>query len=176
MITRHAAPARSPAGPWLTVGTAGALCLLAVIVMSSSTSPAVPARDAPPVGGTLAAAGGPASALYRYAKDSANPSRSACTGGCAKTWPPLLDSAGPALAGVARTRIGTLRRPDGTRQVTLDGWPLYRFAKDVRPGDTKGDGVGGAWQAVVDAETTLAAARTPKAAPVAAAPGAASDN
>lgn len=166
MITRHSAPARSPAGPWLTVSTAGAVCLLVVIVISGSTSRSVPARDAVPVGGALAG-GGPATALYRYAKDSAKPSRSACTGGCATTWPPLIDNGGPALAGVSPTRVGTIRRADGTRQVTLDGWPLYRFAKDVRPGDRKGDGVGGAWRLVADSASAGRSANAVTSAPTA---------
>lgn len=163
MIPSRAAPARSPAGPWVTVGAAVTLCLLAVIVTSAPTSRSVPARDAVPVGGPLAAAG-QAMAVYRYSKDSAKPSRSACTGGCATTWPPLLDTGVPVLAGVDRTRVGTIRRADGARQVTLDGWPLYRFAQDVRPGDTKGDGVGGAWRLVANT-----AAGTPAATPARAA-------
>ncbi len=38
-------------------------------------------------------------------------------------------------------------RADGSTQVTLNGWPLYRFARDTAPGDTKGEGVGGTWHA-----------------------------
>jgi hypothetical protein len=41
-------------------------------------------------------------ALYRFDKDTAKPSRSACGGKCAKTWPPVLVTAGSKtfLAGV----------------------------------------------------------------------------
>jgi hypothetical protein len=34
---------------------------------------------------------------------------------------------------------------DGAFQVTVDGHPVYRFAQDTKPGDTKGQGVGGTW-------------------------------
>ncbi len=38
-------------------------------------------------------------------------------------------------------------RMDGTRQVTLEGQPLYHYAKDTKRGETTGDGRGeGAWK------------------------------
>jgi hypothetical protein len=47
------------------------------------------------------------------------------------------EPSGPADLGA---ELGTLARPDGTRQVTLDGRPLYTFSLDNGPGDTHGDG------------------------------------
>jgi hypothetical protein len=47
--------------------------------------------------------------------------------------------------------LGTTKRADGTTQVTYNGHPLYRFIKDVNPGQTNGQGVvafGGSWFAV----------------------------
>ena len=38
-------------------------------------------------------------------------------------------------------RLATVKRPDGSRQVTLDGRPLYRFAQDSAAGKATGDGV-----------------------------------
>nr|WP_039923405.1 lipoprotein [Amycolatopsis decaplanina] len=85
--------------------------------------------------------------LYRFDKDTAKPSKSTCDGECAKTWPPVLVTGGSKifLAGVKKSAVGTVERSDGTRQVTIAGWPVYRFAKDTEPGDTKGQGVGGTW-------------------------------
>ncbi|MEU1815011.1 hypothetical protein ABZ543_07420 [Streptomyces roseifaciens] len=85
--------------------------------------------------------------LYRFDKDTANPSKSSCNGDCAVTWPPVVVAQGGRifLDGVDRSKVGTVKRDDGTRQVTVGGWPVYRFSKDTKPGDTKGQGVGGTW-------------------------------
>ncbi|MBB5119407.1 lipoprotein [Streptomyces eurocidicus] len=85
--------------------------------------------------------------LYRFDKDTANPSKSTCNGECAVTWPPVVVAPGGKifLDGVDKSKVGVVKRDDGTRQVTVGGWPVYRFAKDTRPGDTKGQGVGGTW-------------------------------
>lgn len=56
--------------------------------------------------------------------------------------------AGAALDGVDPALVGTLDRADGTVQMTLGGWPLYRFVDDAAPGDTLGEDVGGNWSAV----------------------------
>ena len=37
--------------------------------------------------------------------------------------------------------IGTITRADGTVQVTYNDHPVYRFVKDKKAGDTKGQGV-----------------------------------
>ncbi|WP_367140806.1 MULTISPECIES: hypothetical protein [Streptomyces] len=85
--------------------------------------------------------------LYRFDKDSANPSKSACNGECATTWPPVLVAPGGRifLDGVDKSKVGVVKRDDGTRQVTVGGWPVYRFSKDTKPGQTNGQGVGGTW-------------------------------
>jgi predicted lipoprotein with Yx(FWY)xxD motif len=63
-----------------------------------------------------------------------------CTGPCAEIWLPLRandPTAEPEVSG----NLGVVRRPDGSRQVTYDGKPVYRFAQDGGPGDVTGDGV-----------------------------------
>jgi predicted lipoprotein with Yx(FWY)xxD motif len=82
--------------------------------------------------------------LYLFMKDSGG--TSACTGDCTATWPPLtITGSATAGAGVDASKLGTISRPDGSTQVTYNGHPLYRYAADSAPGDTKGQGVGGNW-------------------------------
>ncbi|RKS79783.1 putative lipoprotein with Yx(FWY)xxD motif [Actinomadura pelletieri DSM 43383] len=84
--------------------------------------------------------------LYRFDDDTARPPASTCADACAKTWPPVSASdAATRVDGVDQSLVGKVKRPDGKWQVTLAGWPLYRYAKDDGPGDVKGQGVGGTW-------------------------------
>jgi predicted lipoprotein with Yx(FWY)xxD motif len=87
--------------------------------------------------------------LYRYDGDGARPSTSACTGECAQVWPPVRWNPELRVAGgIERERIGRIRRPDGTLQLTLAGIPLYRYSRDTGPGDVNGQGVTGGWSAI----------------------------
>ncbi|MFJ9460713.1 hypothetical protein ACIRST_37285 [Kitasatospora sp. NPDC101447] len=83
--------------------------------------------------------------LYRFDKDTAKPSASTCVDACAAKWPPLTAQDAVQVTGVDSTLVGSVARPDGTKQVTLNGWPLYRFAGDTAAGQTNGQGVGGTW-------------------------------
>lgn len=92
-----------------------------------------------------------------------------CTGTCLGAWPPLLLPAGttsPTVgAGVTGT-IGTITRPEGTVQVTYNGFPLYTFSGDTAAGQTSGDGIaafGGTWHVVqvAAAGTTPSPSATP---------------
>ncbi|WP_238424753.1 hypothetical protein [Micromonospora parastrephiae] len=88
--------------------------------------------------------------LYRFDKDTAKPSKSNCNGDCAKTWPPLLIKSPGQIypSGINPQLVGYVERADGTCQVTIAGWPVYLFSKDTKPGDIKGQGVGGTWFAI----------------------------
>ncbi len=88
--------------------------------------------------------------LYRFDRDSAHPqSVSSCTGACATTWPPAVVTSNTiTLSGVDKSAVGTLTRADGTRQLTIAGWPVYEYGKDTAQGDVNGQGVGGVWFAV----------------------------
>ncbi|AJE43193.1 hypothetical protein [Streptomyces nodosus] len=89
-------------------------------------------------------------ALYRFDKDTAQPSQSNCNDDCAVQWPPVTIKEGGNvyLAGVDQKDVGAIRRQDGQVQLTVGGWPVYRFSGDSRPGDLNGQGVGGTWFAV----------------------------
>ncbi|MET8828897.1 SCO0930 family lipoprotein [Streptomyces sp. NPDC004610] len=83
--------------------------------------------------------------LYRFDNDTAAPPKSNCDGDCATAWPPVPAADAQAAAGMDPKLVGKVTRADGSQQLTLDGWPLYRFAKDTQPKQTNGQGVGGTW-------------------------------
>jgi predicted lipoprotein with Yx(FWY)xxD motif len=78
--------------------------------------------------------------LYLFEKDKGT--ASSCTGACASVWPPLTTS-GKDLAGrgVSAGKLGSVKRADGKTAVTYAGHPLYSYAGDAKPGDTKGQGL-----------------------------------
>ncbi|MDQ2588534.1 hypothetical protein CKY47_32185 [Saccharothrix yanglingensis] len=84
--------------------------------------------------------------LYRFDGDTAKPPTATCAGACARTWPPALATSGDVeVQGVDQALVGTVDRADGTRQITVAGWPVYRFAEDTAPGQAGGQGVDGTW-------------------------------
>jgi predicted lipoprotein with Yx(FWY)xxD motif len=90
--------------------------------------------------GTVLAAGPTRRTVYLFEGDRG--SSSACAGACAGVWPPVTTS-GPATAaaGALASDLGTIARPDGTKQVTYKGHPLYFFATDKDRSDSYGQGV-----------------------------------
>jgi predicted lipoprotein with Yx(FWY)xxD motif len=83
--------------------------------------------------------------LYRFDRDAVNPSKSNCEGKCAEIWPPALTDGNPTLRGIAPDKVGTVMRSDGTRQLTIGNWPVYRYVGDLKPGQWKGQNVNGTW-------------------------------
>ena len=86
--------------------------------------------------------------IYRYDKDTINPSKSNCEGSCLVKWPAVAWTPGATIQGVDPSLIGKVIRADGTAQLTVAGWPAYRFWHDKAPGDVKGQGVGKTWWAI----------------------------
>lgn len=82
--------------------------------------------------------------LYIFSKDTS--STSTCSGSCASEWPAYKS---------------------GGQQVVFHGHPVYYFAGDSAPGDTKGEGLndfGGLWTMVKPDGTALTMAQ-PKSTP-----------
>lgn len=96
--------------------------------------------------------------LYRFDKDTAQPPKSNCEGACATTWPVVSAKGAVAPPGVDESLMGEITRSDGSKQLTIDGWPMYRYAKDKKAGDAKGQGVGGTWYAAAPDGKKAAAA------------------
>ena len=84
-------------------------------------------------------------ALYTYDVDT--PEVSNCVGTCAENWPPYLVSEVSVLrnvqSGIER-EVGTMRRADGSLQITYDGRPLYFYSGDS-DGTTHGEKEDVAW-------------------------------
>jgi predicted lipoprotein with Yx(FWY)xxD motif len=53
-----------------------------------------------------------------------------------------------AKDGLDAKNFGAITRPDGKKQTTYKGMPLYFFADDRAPGDTNGQGVKNVWYVV----------------------------
>jgi predicted lipoprotein with Yx(FWY)xxD motif len=95
-------------------------------------------------GPILADAGG--RTLYAFTKDVKGSGRSNCNGECIATWPALTASGTPlAGSGVQAAMLGTIKRSDGTSQVTYNDWPLYFYGADTKAGQTNGQGINGIW-------------------------------
>lgn len=94
--------------------------------------------------------------VYRFLDDHGK--TSACTGACAKEWPPVVVAkhASPvAGSGVLATKLGTTMRADGTVQVTYAGYPLYLYAGDTGSAQTHGQGVGEVWFVLAPSGATI---------------------
>jgi predicted lipoprotein with Yx(FWY)xxD motif len=67
---------------------------------------------------------------------------------CTQVWHPLIAPAGTPGGSVGS--LGTIKRPDGSEQLTYKGMPLYTFAQDQKPGEANGQGIKdvGTWTAV----------------------------
>lgn len=68
---------------------------------------------------------------------------------CLGVWHPLIVPSSGAPSGEVGS-LGTVKRPEGTVQVTYKGTPLYTFTGDQQPGEIKGQGIKdvGTWSVV----------------------------
>jgi predicted lipoprotein with Yx(FWY)xxD motif len=106
------------------------------------SSAAVKTASVPSVGTVLVNSAG--FTLYHLSAETNG--KFICTGSCEGVWHPLIANGTPS--GVES--LGTIKRPDGSEQVTYKGTPLYTFAQDTKPGEAKGQGFKdvGTWSAV----------------------------
>jgi predicted lipoprotein with Yx(FWY)xxD motif len=90
--------------------------------------------------GTILAAGPKKLTVYLFESDT--PTHSTCSGACSAVWPPVTTSGSAGVSGAAMSAdLGTITRPDGSKQVTYKGHPLYYFSKDKDSGDSYGEGL-----------------------------------
>ena len=158
--TAAAAPARFPtrippaaaraAGVTTTGLAVAALVLFGLVVAGASSLP--PAATGTglkttTIGGTAVLTNAKGFTLYSFAPDT--PATSKCYGSCAVYWPPVTGT-GAASSGVPG-RVGTIKRTDGSEQLTYNGHPLYTYVGDTAPGQARGNNLnlnGGLWHEV----------------------------
>jgi predicted lipoprotein with Yx(FWY)xxD motif len=85
---------------------------------------------------------------------------------CVGVWHPLIAPSSAPSGEVGS--LGTVKRPDGTVQVTYKGTPLYTFTGDQQSGETKGQGIKdvGTWSVVTTSSNstpTTSTSSTPAA-------------
>ena len=135
----------TPAPPAATVLPAPVAVSQEPTAVTIGSKPTVAMAKHPELGSILVDGGG----LTLYLNTRDNSQIATCTGGCARTWPPLLASQVnlelEAGEGVNSDLFGTLPRGDGSSQVSYNGHPLYKFAADNKPGDAVGQGASDIW-------------------------------
>ncbi len=102
-------------------------------------------------------------ALYSLSSEKAG--ASACTGGCAQAWPPLLSTGRPTAPSSVPGKLTVVHTANGA-QVAYNGHLLYRYAGDTKPGQANGDDqkgpAGGEWYVVtIIPKTSTAPAPVP---------------
>lgn len=82
--------------------------------------------------------------LYYFKPDTA--SKTACTGGCAQAWPPLLftGTGNPTASTKLSGELEVYKNANGN-QVIYNDHPLYTYSGDSAAGQTKGEGLFGKW-------------------------------
>src|SRR3984885_14726818 len=146
-------PAAARAGGMTAAGLAVAALVLFGLVLAGASAPAPAATGTgtalktATIGGTTVLTNAKGFTLYSFAPDT--PASSKCYGSCAAYWPPVTGTtaAGQGLPG----KVGTIKRTDGTEQLTYNGHPLYTYIGDSAPGQAKGNNLnlnGGLWNEV----------------------------
>jgi predicted lipoprotein with Yx(FWY)xxD motif len=118
-------------GTWYLTQTGG-LPAVEVPTLTTEVSPNGIIISSPTAAGTRT--------LYLLTADHGRSSACNAAGGCDALWPPLLTTGRVKFGtGVNHGEIGTIRRSDGTRQVTYLGHPVYFFALDLGAGAAAGE-------------------------------------
>jgi predicted lipoprotein with Yx(FWY)xxD motif len=95
------------------------------------------------------------------------PSMTPCTSACLKIWPAVTLPKGAKKAtagkGVSASKLGSVKRAGGVRQVTYGGKALYWFSQDTAPGQVNGN-VTDAWGTWTDVRAGPVGTLSPSAA------------
>jgi predicted lipoprotein with Yx(FWY)xxD motif len=83
--------------------------------------------------------------LYTFLRDVPGSGTSSCSGNCITVWPAFYVTNLTVPPELSATSFTVIIRPDGSKQSAYDGWPLYNFINDTKPGDTNGQGLANLW-------------------------------
>ncbi len=137
------APAAASAA--LAMALSGCLIIYSPVVTPIPTADAVTVdvAEIPVLGKYLTDGAG--RTLYMFTKDS--PGASNCTGDCTTLWPPYtVPPDAPVSADPEITAsVDSITWPDGSAQITVNGFPVYYFSGDQNQGDVFGQGYQGFW-------------------------------
>jgi predicted lipoprotein with Yx(FWY)xxD motif len=145
---------------WIKMlGLVAVISVGAAACSSSPTKTATNPLDVPQHGLTLyswktnAGTGvGSIDGIVAYADKNESGSKIECTGNCTNTWHPWVTHgvSVKALAGsgVQQSLIGTIKRSDGSEQITYGGHPLYLYAHPTHALIANAQGAGGVWYIV----------------------------
>ncbi|HEY2488021.1 MAG TPA: hypothetical protein VGI37_00830 [Streptosporangiaceae bacterium] len=132
-------------------GLAVAALVLFGLVVAGANPPALTATGTSlkttTIGGTTVLTNAKGFTLYSFAPDT--PATSKCYGSCAAYWPPVTGTA--AISRGLPGRVGTIKRTDGSVQLTYNGHPLYTYVGDTAPGQARGNNLnlnGGLWHEI----------------------------
>jgi len=97
--------------------------------------------------------------LYYFAKDvpggGTQAAVSNCNAGCLPIWP-IFGADTVVAQGINAADVGQITGTDGSKQATYKGFPLYYYAGDTAPGDTRGEGLFGLWYVVHEPTYSIA--------------------
>lgn len=153
------------AGAGATAASTAASSATSTVTAGGSTATSSATSASPDVKTTDSSLGtilvdGKGMSVYYYDKDTPNSGKSTCSGNCLAAWPAVkASSATPVVEGVTAT-VGTITRDDGSLQVTVNGLPIYLYAKDTKPGDVVGQAVGEVWWVVAPDGTKITSPKT----------------
>jgi len=163
------------------VAIAAALAAVSLAACSSSSKPASSSTN-PPTEAPTAAPGGSSGAsgangkatvalamktvkgesenilvdskgMTLYVDENDKPGKPACTGACLQAWPPLKATGAITVGpGLTASKYTTVTASDGTKQVAVDGKPLYLWTGDSKAADATGQDVNGFYVVLASGE------------------------
>ena len=129
----------------MVIAALGTWAMTSAIAAHASTNHGLPATiklESTVLGNVYATSKG--MTVYEFKKDVPHSHKSTCYGECATLWPPVA-----APAGFKPMKPwGIAVRKDGEKELTYQGYPLYTWIKDKKPGDITGQGVKGVWRVI----------------------------